>query len=67
MVIGSYTICRSLNLNIQYQSPQCWRTLIKRHFTITLQGFIIATVQFILPLGIVHTISSAGPIFTLVM
>jgi hypothetical protein len=42
-------------------------TLLKRHFAIVFQGFVLAGVQFILPLGIVHTISAAGPIFTLVL
>ena len=67
MTIGIYIICRVLNINIEYKSPQNWIVLLKRHLAIVVQGFVLAGVQFILPLGIVHTISSAGPLFTLVL
>jgi hypothetical protein len=56
-----------MNLNIEFKSPKSWYTLLKRHFSFIVQGLVIAGVQFVLPLGITHTIASAGPIVTLVM
>ncbi len=67
MTIGIYIICRMLNLNIEFKSPKSWRTLLKRHALFILQGFVLAGMQFFMPLGIVHTIAACGPIFTLIM
>ena len=67
MVVGAYVFCRLMGLNIRFKSPQSWRKLLKRHASFVLQGLVVAGVQFILPLGITHTICSAGPIVVLVM
>lgn len=56
-----------MGLDITYKNPKTWRTLIKRHLAFILQGLVIAGVQFILPLGVAHTIASAGPILVLLM
>ena len=56
-----------LNLNIEYKSPKSWSLLIKRHAAFIIQGFVMAGVQFFMPLGIVHTLGSCGPIFILVL
>lgn len=62
-----YYICRMMNLNIQYKSPKSWRVLLERHTSFILQGFVLAGVQFVMPLGIVHTLASGGPIITLIL
>jgi drug/metabolite transporter (DMT)-like permease len=67
MTIGTYIICRIMNLNIEFRSAKSWRTLLKRHAAFILQGFVLAGMQFVMPLGIVHTIASAGPIVTMIM
>lgn len=67
MVVGVYAICRKMGLDIQYRSPKSWRVLLIRHFCFVIQGFTLASVQFVLPLGITHTIASTGPILTLVL
>lgn len=67
MVIGTYCLCRMLNLNIEYKSPKCWNVLLKRHAAFIIQGLVWAGVQFYMPLGIVQTIGSCGPIFTLIL
>ena len=67
MTIGSYYLCRMLNLNIEYKSYKSWRILIKRHTSFIVQGFVLAGVQFFMPLGIVQTLGSCGPIFTLIL
>jgi hypothetical protein len=65
LVPGIYLICRLLSLNIQFKSPKTWRVLLKRHFAFLVQNLYLAGVQFVLPLSILHTISTAGPIIIL--
>lgn len=56
-----------MNLNIEFKSPKSWRILLQRHGAFILQGFTLAGMQFVLPLGVVHTLASGGPIMTLIL
>ena len=67
MVIVMYIICKKMGLNIQYKSPKSWRVLLKRHFGFVLQGFILAGIQFYIPLGVMHTLASTGPLIILAL
>jgi drug/metabolite transporter (DMT)-like permease len=41
--------------------------MIKRHILLTTYGFVFAQCFFYLPINLVHTISSSGPVFVLII
>jgi hypothetical protein len=56
-----------MGLNIEYRSPKTWKALLIRHATFIFHGIVLAKVQFILPLGIAHTLGTLSPLFILIL
>ena len=62
-----FGICiKYLGYSVEYKSPYNFWILFKRNMCMVIHGFIFAFAQFYLPLSIVHTINSTGPLFAFV-
>lgn len=61
--IITYSICKYMNLQLQFRSALEFSVLFIRSFIFTVHSFVLCWSQVYLPLYIVHTISAFGPIF----
>lgn len=61
IAIVSYCICRYKNIEIDIYTDV--RLLGIRNIAFLVQSFVYALVQFYLPLGVLHTIATTGPLY----
>ena len=66
-IIISYLICRVNKSSMEYRSPIEMRKLIFRSMIFTMNTAVLAWAQFYLPLYVVHTIGSMGPVFVCII
>lgn len=61
IAIVSYCICRYKNIEIDIYTDV--RLLGIRNIAFLVQSFVYALVQFYLPLGVLYTIATTGPLY----
>lgn len=66
-IIISYIICRLNDSKMTYENPVEAKKLLFRSLIFSLNTAILAWAQFYLPLYIVHTIGSVGPVFVCII
>ena len=66
-ILMSYIICRLNHCKMTYENPVEARKLLFRSLIFSLNTAILAWAQFYLPLYVVHTIGSVGPVFVCII
>lgn len=61
MMVVSFGICKWTGVELDLRVSV--KTVMERNGIFLMQGFIMAAIQFYLPLGIIHTLGATGPIF----
>jgi drug/metabolite transporter (DMT)-like permease len=67
LVVITFILARVYDIGLEFKSPFNFKYLCIRSLFIFAHGIGFSGVQFYLPLPIVHTINSSGPLFIFIM